>query len=216
MGTDPQLPGRAEQPSGAEPSLPYRMSDAARHAFARIHSELGKAEIHRWPEFMEERIRDWTDDAILAELRAMPMLPERLSGVPDECFDEVYDRFLLLDSIAEVAAERKLLPAVPLLLFMGADEVDWLFGSYHHDTIAEAAGGDWEYLTRCCVEAILRGGNSARGCALAVLLKVPAAEASQLGPLLLPAIDVAIAEFPDYARWTIKHFGLASRKAEAG
>lgn len=190
---EPQLPGASpDLSSGAEPSLPYRLSAAARAAFERVRREHTD-ELDQL-EALEAQIIGWPVDSILAELRAMPTLPFE-ADVPAENLTAVGELYDLFRCLAGAAALHRMREAVPLLLDrICYSEPGEYFRSYIPSWIAGAAGNDCGYLVGCCVKAIQSGKRGSIHWAINVLCayRTEAAETIRESavPLLLETVSL--------------------------
>ena len=108
-----------------------------------------------------EQRKTWTDEAILDELRALSVLPDEDDPLWNE--DATWrDHFDVYDALSKIAAERKLRPAVLLLLERSSygDPYEIMRGLRH--TLEGIVNPDWQVLADLCMQAANYPQNGAR------------------------------------------------------
>jgi HEAT repeat protein len=108
----------------------------------------------------EER-RNWSDDQILSELKALPVLPDENVFMESEREQDWRNLYLFL-ALADQAAERQLQPALPLLLERASygDPGETMRGLRH--SLEAIVHPDWHVLTDVCIQAASYSQRGAR------------------------------------------------------
>ncbi|BDI33494.1 hypothetical protein CCAX7_55450 [Capsulimonas corticalis] len=99
-----------------------------------------------------DRSRDWSNDDVIAVLTAMPVLPDE--GDPAWSDERTWrDHADLFVALADIAAERRLRPAVLLLLERACfgDPGEMMRGLRHR--LEAIVNPDWDFLTEACIIA---------------------------------------------------------------
>src|SRR6266545_6271313 len=114
----------------------------------RMYDLLSPAEHIR--QLFEQR-REASDDAIVAELAGLPVLPDEQDAAweDERTWYDLADRFVAL---ADVAAHRRLYSAIPLLLERASygDPGEMMRGLRH--SLEAIVNPDWHRLTDICIQ----------------------------------------------------------------
>lgn len=137
-------------PSNAVPSiLPVRPSDTAQHLKA-VTMPNRVSPIAHIRQLFEQRLHA-SDEAVLAELAALPVLPDEHDPAweDERTWNEFANRFTAL---ADVAAHRQLRAALPLLLERASygDPGEMMRGLRHR--LEAIVNPDWHLLTDVCIQ----------------------------------------------------------------
>lgn len=112
-------------------------------------------------DWLFQQRRDWSDDEILAELKSLPVLPDEdllMQGDDERAWRHIY----LFVALADQAAERRLRPALALLLERASygDPGETMRGLCH--ALEAIVNPDWDLLTDVCIQAAACAQRGAR------------------------------------------------------
>jgi hypothetical protein len=133
----------------------------------------------------------WSDEAVLAELKALPVLPDEDDPAWNDA--RIWKAAALYDALADVAATRQLHAAIPLLLERACygDPYEMMRGLRHK--LEAIVNPNWAILTPMCMEAATYPQRGARLWAVAEL-------GILRDPLSLQILIAALADEADEVR----------------